>query len=112
MSKSKAARRRSRDYWNRKKHSKVQANSPAEPEKLTQSEPIAQQGLRLPAASQGKLYLMEAEDGTLADVPEAKLDDWMEMQGQEAMSAEEEEKEGELVELVLQMLYGGAEPGK
>ena len=106
---SKSQRRRNRDYWNRKKRSRVKENSPSEQEKLTRTEPVPQQGLRLPSASQGKTYLMEAEDGTLVSVPEEKLDNWIEMQGQGAVTKEQEEAEGRVLERVMEMLYGKAE---
>lgn len=110
---SKAQRRRNRDYWARKKRSRPQISSPDEQERLTSAAPIPQQGLRLPSAPQGRLYLMEAEDGSLVDVPEERMDEWMEMQGQEAESQQEdEEKQGDLIDLVMQMLYGGVEQDK
>lgn len=105
---SKSQRKRNRDYWNRKKRSKVQEKQASESERLTSSELIPQQGLRLPSAPKGKLYLMEADNGMLLDVPEEKLDDWAEMQGQGAVTKEQEEAEGRVLERVLEMLYGEA----
>ena len=103
---SKAQRKRNRDYWARQKRSRPREQKVSEPEKLTRSEPVPQQGLRLPSP-QGKLLLMEAEDGTLVDVPEEKLDDWI--QGQEAEPQGLSEKEGMLLDKVLEMLYGGVD---
>ena len=52
---------------------------------------------------------MEAEDGTLVSVPEDRLDNWIEMQGQGAVTKEQEEAEGRVLERVMEMLYGKAE---
>ena len=109
---SKAQRRRNRDYWNRKKRSKYKPAQASAPEKLSATEPNKQQGLRLPSAKQaGKLLLMEAEDGSLVDVPEESLGDWAEMQGQGAETQEQKDAEGKVLDMVMEMLYGKEEKG-
>ena len=100
---SKAHRRKNREYWDRRKHSRPKEKQLPEPEKLTRTEPIPQQGLRLPSPK-GKLYMMETEDGFLVDVPEEKLDDWI--QGQAEQPQGLTEREGMLLDKVLEMLYG------
>ena len=52
---------------------------------------------------------MEAPDGTLMDVPEEKVDDWIQMQGQGAVSQEQQDAEDKVLEMVLEMLYGKQE---
>lgn len=104
---SKAQRRRNREYLDRNRFGRPREKTVSESEKLTRSEPVPQQGLRLPSAPQGKLLLMEAEDGSLIDVPEEYLDSWMEMQGQGA--EELTEKEGQLLDMIMEMLYGKEE---
>ena len=109
MKRGKASqRRKNREYWDRKKRSRAQEKHLPEPERLASSAPTPTQGLRLPSAG-SMLLLMEAEDGTLMDVPEEKLDDWIEMQGQGAESQNLTDKEGMLLDKVLEMLYGKAE---
>ena len=109
MKRSKASqRRKNRDYWDRKKKSKAQEKHLPKENGLTQASSLPQQGLRLPSA-QGKLLLMEAPDGTLVDVPEEKVDDWLRMQGQEAVSQEQTEAENTVLDMVLEMLYGKQE---
>ena len=105
---SKTQRRKNRDYWDRKRQAKAQEKHLPEENSLTQEAPLKQQGLRLPSAK-GKLLLMEAPDGTLVDVPEEKVDDWLQMQGQEAVSQEQLEAEDKVLDMVLEMLYGKPE---
>ena len=101
--------RRSREYWDKKRRSRAQEKHEAERERLTRTVPAPTQGLHLPSEPQGKTYLMEAEDGTLVSVPEDRLDNWIEMQGQEEVSQEQIEAEGRVLERVMEMLYGEAE---
>ena len=105
---SKTQRRKNKDYWDRKKRSKAQEEHIPERDSLVQTSPTPTQGLRLPSA-QGKLLLTEAADGTLIDVPEEKLGDWAELQGQGAEPQGLTEREGMLLDKVLEMLYGGAD---
>ena len=70
----------------------------------------SQPGPKLPSGPKQKTLLVEAADGSLVGVPEEKLPEWLEMQGQEAQSQGLDEQEGELLDKVLEMLYGEAEP--
>lgn len=109
MKRGKASqRRKNREYWDRKKRSRAQEKHLPEQDRLVSTEPAPTQGLRLPSAK-GNLLLMETEDGFLVDVPEDRLDDWAEMQGQGAESQAMDEREGMLLDKVLEMLYGKAE---
>ena len=105
---SKTQRRKNKDYWDRKKKSKAQEKHLPEEDSLIQASSLPQQRLRLPSA-QGKLLLVEAPDGTLMDVPEEKVDDWIQMQGQGAVSQEQQDAEDKVLEMVLEMLYGKQE---
>ena len=102
---SKAQRRRNRDYLDRNRSGQAKENRPDEEQKLTSSEEAPKQGLRLPSVQEGQLYLVEAPDGTLVDVPADKLDEWSRQQGQGAES-QLTAKEGELLEKMLELLYG------
>lgn len=105
---SRKQRRHSRDYQDKRRQGQAKENQVSDSERLTRSEPAPVQGLRLPSAKSGQTYLVEAPDGTLVDVPAEKLDEWSRTQGQ---GAEQQltEKEGELLEKVLEMLYGKEE---
>lgn len=105
---SRKQRRHSRDYQDRRRTGQARENRASDSEQLTKSEPAPVQGLRLPSAKSGQTYLVEAPDGTLVDVPADRLEAWSETQGQ---GAEQQltEKEGELLEKVLEMLYGKEE---
>ena len=102
---SRKQRTHSRDYQDRRRHSRARENQVSDSERLTQSEPAPTQGLRLPSAETGQIYLVETEDGMLVDVPADKLDEWSAMQGQEA-DPQLKEMEDKLLEQFLEMLYG------
>ena len=102
---SRKQRRHSRDYQDRRRHSQARENRVSDSERLTRSEPAPTQGLRLPSAETGQIYLVETEDGMLVDVPADKLDEWSAMQGQEA-DPQLKEMEDKLLEQFLEMLYG------
>ena len=100
--------RASKEFWDKKKHSRPQEATPGRQEKLTQT----QGGLRLVnppgPEKKGQVYLMEAADGTLVRVPEEKLDDWL--LRQDAIRNEEESNDnGQLIDSVMALLYGKEE---
>lgn len=99
-------KRKQKEYWDKRRRSRPQEKTPAEPERLTQQQPVAQQGLRLPSpATQGQRYLMEAANGMLVSVPEEEVNDWLEAQqsyGSEPLNSTEQR----LLDRVLQLLYG------
>lgn len=100
-------KRKQKEYWDKRKRSRPQENRPREPEKLTQQQPVAQQGLRLPSPS-GQKLLMEAEDGMLTPVSEENLNEWSEAQ-KNAASGQLNKGEERLLDKVLELLYGKEE---
>jgi len=103
-------RRRNQDYQDKRRSGAARENRPEEQMALARSEPAPTQGLRLPS-DQPALYLMEARNGMLVDVPENKLDDWLKMQGREEEPQLTEADES-LLEAVLEMIYGKEEKKK
>jgi hypothetical protein len=108
-------KRKQKEYWDKNRQSRPQENKPAEypqgtqPERLTQQQPVAQQGLRLPSpAGQGQKYLVEANDGTLVRVSEENLNEWSEAQ-KNAASGQLNKGEERVLARVLEMIYGKEE---
>jgi len=103
------AKRKQKEYWDKRSHSRPQEKKPAEPDSLTQQQPIPQQGLRLPSpAGQGQKYLVEANDGTLVRVSEENLNEWSEAQ-KNAASGQLNKGEERVLARVLEMIYGKEE---
>lgn len=102
-------RRENKEYWDKKKRSRPQEAKPEEREKLTATQSRPQQGLRLHSQTlRGQLSLMEASNGMLVQVPEEKMNDWLEAQQSEA-DAPLNSGELQLLDKVLEMLYGKEE---
>lgn len=105
---SRKQRRHSRDYQDKRRQGQAKENQVSDSERLTRSEPAPVQGLRLPSAEKSPLLLMEASNGMLVDVPEDRLDDWLQAQGQGA-EPQLTETDERLLEAVLEMIYGKEE---
>jgi hypothetical protein len=102
-------KRKQKEHWDKHRQSRPQEKTPAEPERLTQQQPVAQQGLRLPSpAGQGQKYLVEANDGTLVRVSEENLNEWSEAQ-KNAASGQLNKGEERVLARVLEMIYGKEE---
>jgi hypothetical protein len=102
-------KRKQKEDWDKRRRSRPQEKKPAEPERLTQQQPVAQQGLRLPSpAGQGQKYLVEANDGTLVRVSEENLNEWSEAQ-KNAASGQLNKGEERVLARVLEMIYGKEE---
>ena len=108
---AKSRRRQNREYWDKKRRAKAQEKHVPETGRLTREMPAPRQGLHLPSTPRGKEYLMEADNGMLVNVPEEKLEDWVQMQGEEATQELTQEEEG-ILERVLEMLYGEPPAGE
>ena len=104
---SKTKRRKNKEYWDKRRRSRPQENKPDEQERLTQQQPIPQQGLRLPNPS-GQKLLVEAEDGMLIPVSEENLNEWSEAQ-KNAASGQLNKGEEQVLGRVLELLYGKEE---
>lgn len=100
-------KRKQKEYWDKRRRSRPQENKPAEPERLTQQQPVAQQGLRLPSPS-GQKLLVEAEDGMLIPVSEENLNEWSEAQ-KNAASGQLNKGEEQVLDRALELLYGKEE---
>ena len=100
-------KRKQKEYWDKRRRSRPQEKTPAEPERLTQQQPVAQQGLRLPSPS-GQKLLVEAEDGMLIPVSEENLNEWSEAQ-KNAASGQLNKGEEQVLDRVLELLYGKEE---
>ena len=101
--------RRSKEYWDRKKRSRAKEKTVSGSEPLTRKEQAPSGGLMLPSEKSERMLLVEGKDGSLVSVPEDRLGDWIEIQGQGAVSQEQSEAESRVLDRVLEMLYGGAE---
>ena len=100
-------KRKQKEYWDKRRRSRPQEKTPAEPQRLTQQQPVAQQGLRLPSPS-GQKLLVEAEDGMLIPVSEENLNEWSEAQ-KNAASGQLNKGEEQVLGRVLELLYGKEE---
>ena len=100
-------KRKQKEYWDKRRRSRPQEKTPAEPERLTQQQPVARQGLRLPSPS-GQKLLVEAEDGMLIPVSEENLNEWSEAQ-KNAASGQLNKGEEQVLGKVLELLYGKEE---
>lgn len=106
-------KRKQKEYWDKRRRSRPQEKTPAEypqgtqPERLTQQQPVAQQGLRLPSPS-GQKLLVEAEDGMLIPVSEENLNEWSEAQ-KNAASGQLNKGEEQVLDRALELLYGKEE---
>lgn len=100
-------KRKQKEYWDKRRRSRPQEKTPAEPQRLTQQQPVAQQGLRLPSPS-GQKLLVEAEDGMLIPVSEENLNEWSEAQ-KNAASGQLNKGEEQVLDRVLELLYGKEE---
>lgn len=97
-------KRKQKEYWDKRRRSRPQEKTTGEPERLTQQQPVAQQGLRLPSPS-GQKLLVEAEDGMLIPVSEENLNEWSEAQ-KNAASGQLNKGEEQVLGRVLELLYG------